>query len=327
VKHTNTKTALLLSLILVSSWVVAAIGARYPTITTRGKKIFERQILQAWGGVILQGTTEFQDSSGKIVSPRKLKLQLDTHPDMGEQVCINYQNTCYIIRMTTQNAIPLATWVFSGQTGAFTAFEPEPGEEVQLRKVYGGYTPIELDQGTIPQILAFIDFRLATEPFDDKEIRNKYNQRLGSNFNPSSLQFESSSHLLTDTDTKYKALLINKQVQLTGLIKKYYWILFQGVEYPYIYKVFQACDPASIRSQDKSKCPRVGLIPRSMLEQRYKAQEEALLLTQVTAIFRTFADNNCKELSKFLKTHSKTYHFPDNQCEKLRELAKEDQSS
>ena len=53
---------------------------------------------------------------------------------------------------------------------------------------------------------------------------------------------------------------------------------------------------------------------------------EALLLTQTTAIFRTFADENCEELSRFVKAHNQNYNFPPSQCEKLRKLAKEAKS-
>lgn len=323
-----TKNSLILGFIVTISWASIAIGARLSPITSRGMNVFSRRVVLAYGGVVLQGTTKFYNNSGNIISPSSLKIQFDTQLDKPQQVCIAYKGICYEIGVSSQNAIPLATWVFSGQTGAFTAFPPEEDEIVELEDIGNGYVPTELAQGTIPQILSFIDFYLKVEEFDDNEIRNEYNKRLGSNFNPALLQEEDGSYIMTDTDTEYEARLItNKQVQLTGLINRYYWQLFQGVEYPYITKVRRACTPASIKATNNKQCSLVGKRPPREVEKFYAAQKEALLLIQTTAIFRTFADNNCKELNRFLKAHSKTYNFPANQCEKLRDLAKEEQSN
>lgn len=203
---------------------------------------------------------------------------------------------------------------------------------MQLRYVGAGFAPAELAQGAIPQILGFIDYFIAIEPFDDSQIRDKYNKRLGSGFDSNSQILDpeirhNESHIMTDTDTKYEARLTNKQVQLTGLIKKYRWRLYQGVEYPYITKVLQACTSASIKATDNRYCSKVGRGTPQEIESFYQKQKEALLLTQTTAVFRTFADDNCEELSRFIKAHSKTYNFPPNQCEKLRKLAEEAQSN
>lgn len=318
------KVSLLFSLILTTGLSTIAIAARFNPITTRGMNVFSRSVVLAYGGVVLQGTTEFRDSSGKIVSPRNLQLRLNAPLDKNEQICILYQKTCYGIEISSQNAIPLATWVFSGQTGAFTGFDnEEDAEEGSLRRVEQGYAPAELTKGTIPQILAFIDFRLKSEPFNDSQIRDKYNQRLGSGFDPSSHELEDDSYIWTDTDTKYKAQLINKQVQSTGLIKRYSWELYQGVEYPYITSVKQACTPDSIKATNNKYCSLFSQGTPQQVESFYQKQKETLLLTQTTAIFRTFADDNCEELSRFVKAHSQNYNFPPNQCEKLRELAKE----
>ncbi|MGF2033733.1 MAG: hypothetical protein RMZ43_000120 [Nostoc sp. CmiVER01] len=326
------KVSLLFSLILTTGLSTIAIAARFNPITTRGMNVLSRSVVLAYGGVVLQGTTEFRDSSGKIVSPRNLQLQLNAQLDKNEQICIVYRKTCYGIEISSQNAIPLATWVFSGQTGAFTAFtNQEEAEEGSLREVEEGYAPAELTKGTIPQILAFIDLNdyssgLLSEFFNDSQIRAKYNKRLGSGFDPKSYQSEKDSYIWTDIDTKYKAQLINKQVQSTGLINKYYWQLYQGVQYPYIKRVERACTPESIKATNNKYCSLVSYFTPQEVESLYQKQKEALLLTQTTAIFRTFADDNCEELRRFVKAHSQNYKFPPNQCDKLRELAKEAKS-
>jgi hypothetical protein len=358
IKHA--KTSLLFSLILTTMSAAVAIGEPYYKILTArgGFNIFTIPHVSQWGGVVLQGTTKFHNNSGEIVSPSSLKLQLDSRQlDKSEQVCILYKETCYGLGMSSQNAIPLAKWVFSGQTGAFTLFPPPENAKKDFRKFKGkfaydgkpSFLPAELNQGTIPQLLEYIDYGLFTEPFDDRKIRNKYNERLDSdskklldlNINKiinqdfSRLPFDiKGSYINTDTDTNYDAKLTNNNVQLTGLIKRYDWISFKGGEYPYIFKIEKACDAESIRSTSNKNCSlaknsklrsKKDITPQDIkyiTEYIYGLQKEAISLPQITAIFRTFADNNCEELSRFIKENSKTYNFPTNQCVKLRELAK-----
>lgn len=119
------KTSLLLSLILTAGLGTIAIAAREGVNRSRGMDVFSRDVVQTFGGVVLQGTTKFYDNSKREISPRSLKLQLDSQPDKSEQICIVYETTCYGIEISSQNAIPLATWVFTGQTGAFTGFLPK----------------------------------------------------------------------------------------------------------------------------------------------------------------------------------------------------------
>ena len=173
------RNLLLLGLILVGVLpnVAIAIGGT----SARGVNVFTFGEVENWGGVVLQGTTEFYDKRRHIIPLNKLDLQLQTKPGTSKHICIVFEKTCHRIEISPELAIPLAKWVLTGQTGAYTAFNPSSTGVEGLEPVYGdGFAPVELAQGMIPKILAFIDYEMLLNNInniDDSQVRQKYNKR------------------------------------------------------------------------------------------------------------------------------------------------------
>jgi Domain of unknown function (DUF4114) len=186
-----------------------------------------------------------------------------------------FEGTCYHLEVPPENAIPLANWVLTRQTPAYSAWNPyEKGISVSEANITSviiddingspqeGFVPIELAQQSIAEILHFLDFELVLNTIDDTQTKERYNSRLlksTPDFNTEAYARvnpynEYDSYINTDTDTDLRAQLVNGIMQLEGSVSRFYWVEYEGTEYPYITQVKQACDPESIRTYDVQNC-------------------------------------------------------------------------
>ena len=250
------RTALLFCLLLPSFFPKAAIANG---IYATGSKVFTYAVARDWGGVVLQGNAEFYDEERQSISPEKLEIQL--YPEADEKICLVFEKKCYEIDIAPEIAAPLAKWVLTGQTGAYTAFTPDnritqTNGELQWDGL-GGFAPSDLIQNSIPEILNFLDFDLFLNEIDDAQIKEYYNSLNGfdftSDFDPYDL-VEDSSYINTDTDTDLSAHLADTQVNMQALISRFFWNKYYGHEEIHINEVMEACDPEDIKTYNVSNC-------------------------------------------------------------------------
>jgi len=260
VKHIKSILPFSLFLTGILSSAAIAIGG----LSARGPNVFTYAVASRWGGVVLQGTSELLDATGTAIAPHQLKLQLETTPDAHSQVCLNFADTCYQLDINPKTAFSLATWIKTGQTGAYTAIASEDPtssiKSVRLQDMYGddqeGYIASELAENSLPEILHFLDFELVLNDINDSELRRKYNLKngFGTDFESQLYNPTDGTYINTDTDTDFKASLADGQVTSSGTIARFSWEKYSEFEEIYITDVQEACTPESIQTYDTQNC-------------------------------------------------------------------------
>ncbi|ASC72693.1 hypothetical protein XM38_036510 [Halomicronema hongdechloris C2206] len=245
------KNAFLIGLALSSicSEVAIATGS-----TPKIRQVFAR--VDDWGGVVLQGSSNFFGPDEQAISVKDLDLQIDIQSDSGQRVCLLFEDICYQLDISPETAISLSQWVLTGQIGAYSAWLPETSNpEDELVSVPGGFTPAELAQGKVPEILEFLDFdSLLLNSFDDSWLKEELNASLGHDSQPDPAETFGGSYVNTDIDTDFVTRLADGKAQAEGLLSRYHWTNYEGAEYAYIEEIEQACSPESVKAFNTDQC-------------------------------------------------------------------------
>lgn len=319
------RIAIVLSCLLVTLAISLMATARpFNPFTSRGADVFSLRVIRLFGGVVLAGTAEILDDTGKKIPPSRISLAVHEHSTSAPQVCVVLRpppyrifskKHCYKLDLSPDLAIPLAKWVLTGQTGAYSIWDPEEEDayssstddedaasKARLFATFNeDFMPKELAIKPIADLLNFIDFDLSMQPVNTDDMRAKYNARLGPDFDPDSSTPEDGSYLNTDVDTKYIARLTEDSVVMGGFIYRYHWVAYEeNSDYPFISLVERACNPDSMSTLDADASENGDWSGCAGDRDQVKQQRDALTFARTTAFFRTLADRHRRVLVDFV---------------------------
>ena len=191
------------------------------------------------GGIVMQGRTTFYfagDKGRTMLLPTQIKLKVSN----GDQLCLQYQTTCYALPIESEFAEPMVRWILEGNETAFSNTEGRFNASRQMesyglvrRSEYvGHFIAPQLDTPRLFTLLREADYALrygVVAPLPNElvsEITAQFDSALSAPSPAGRLVHRSWTN--ADYNTTYVTTLSGEPAEITGRPLRYYWAEYEG---------------------------------------------------------------------------------------------------